>query len=73
LTFTVAAAATGTGPWQTRTVSVRWYSVVVDCADVAQSRWWAQVLGWRVIYETASEVVVVPPHAADATVPGARL
>jgi len=60
----------GTGPWQTRTVSVRWYSVVVDCSDAfAQSRWWAQVLGWRVIYETASEVVVVPPHAADATVP----
>ena len=49
---------------------MRWYSVVVDCADVsAQSRWWAQVLDWRVIYETASEVVVVPPYAADATVP----
>lgn len=49
-------------------MSVRWYSVVVDCDDVqAQSRWWAQVLDWRIIYDTASEVVVVPPYVADET------
>ena len=47
-------------------MSVRWYSVVVDCTDIfAQSRWWAQVLDWRIIYEDASEVVVVPPYVAD--------
>ena len=47
-------------------MSVRWYSVVVDCTDVvAQSRWWAQVLDWRIIYEDASEVVVVPPSVAE--------
>jgi hypothetical protein len=51
-------------------MSVRWYSVVVDCDDVsAQSRWWAHVLDWRIIYETASEVVVVPPYVADETLP----
>jgi hypothetical protein len=51
-------------------MSVRWYSVVVDCDDVsAQSRWWAQVLDWRIIYETAREVVVVPPYVADETRP----
>jgi len=47
-------------------MSIRWYSVVVDCRDVAaQSRWWAEALGWRIIYEAGAEVVVVPPHAID--------
>ena len=47
-------------------MSLRWYSVVVDCRDVAaQSRWWAEALDWRIIYEAADEVVVVPPHALD--------
>ena len=47
-------------------MSIRWYSVVVDCADVAaQSRWWAQALDWRISYEAPDEVVVVPPHALD--------
>jgi Glyoxalase-like domain len=45
-------------------VSVRWYSVVVDCADVAaQGRWWAEALGWQIVYEAADELVIVPPHA----------
>jgi len=44
-------------------MSIRWYSVVVDCRDVAaQSRWWATALDWRVIHEAPNEVVVVPPH-----------
>ncbi|MGI8696113.1 MAG: VOC family protein [Mycobacteriales bacterium] len=47
-------------------MSVRWYSVVVDCKDVAaQARWWAEVLGWQVVYEAADEVVIVPPHAIE--------
>jgi hypothetical protein len=47
-------------------MSIRWYSVVVDCRDVsAQSRWWAEALDWRIAYEAADEVVVVPPHALD--------
>jgi hypothetical protein len=49
-------------------MSIHWYSVVVDCRDVvAQSRWWAEVLDWRVGYEAANEVVLVPPHALDRT------
>ena len=47
-------------------MTIRWYSVVVDCRDVAaQSRWWAEALDWRIIYEAADEVVVVPPYALD--------
>jgi hypothetical protein len=46
-------------------VSIRWYSVVVDCHDVgALSHWWAGVLDWRVAYEAEDEVVLVPPHAS---------
>jgi catechol 2,3-dioxygenase-like lactoylglutathione lyase family enzyme len=49
-------------------MSIRWYSVVVDCADVAaQSRWWAEILGWRIGYQADDEVVVVPPHVLDQT------
>lgn len=45
---------------------VRWYSLVVDCADMrAQSAWWAQVLGWVVAYEDDEESMIVPPHALD--------
>jgi catechol 2,3-dioxygenase-like lactoylglutathione lyase family enzyme len=47
-------------------MSVRWYSVVVDCHDVkAQAYWWASVLGWNVAYEADDEVVVAPPHLVD--------
>jgi hypothetical protein len=42
-------------------MSLRWYSTVVDCHDVAAlSRWWADVLGWQLIYETEDETVIVP-------------
>ena len=50
-------------------MSVRWYSVVVDCLDhVAQAAWWAEVLGWQHAYDSAEEIVLVPPHALE---PGA--
>jgi hypothetical protein len=49
-------------------MSIRWYSVVVDCRDFASlSRWWAEVLDWRIVYESDDEVVVAPPHAIDRT------
>jgi catechol 2,3-dioxygenase-like lactoylglutathione lyase family enzyme len=49
-------------------MTVRWYSVVIDCRDVvAQSRWWAEVLDWRVVYEAPNEIVLVPPYALDET------
>jgi predicted enzyme related to lactoylglutathione lyase len=46
-------------------VALRWYSIVVDSRDHhALARWWAQVLGWQVVYEDDDEVGVAP--AADA-------
>ncbi|MGN6609257.1 MAG: VOC family protein [Jatrophihabitans sp.] len=50
-------------------MSIRWYTVVIDCRDVAaQAAWWGQVLGWPTVYEAPDEVVLVPPHAVE---PGA--
>ncbi len=47
-------------------MSIRWYSVVIDCHDVAaQARWWAEALDWRIVYEASDEVVIVPPRAMD--------
>jgi hypothetical protein len=49
-------------------MSIRWYSVVMDCKDiVAQSRWWAEALDWRKVHESEDEVILVPPHALDST------
>jgi len=49
-------------------MSIRWYSVVVDCQDIAaQSRWWAEALDWRKVYESEDEVILVPAHALDST------
>ena len=45
-------------------MTVRWYTVVVDCRDpAALARWWASTLGWQVVFEAPDEVVIVPPHA----------
>ncbi len=47
-------------------MSVRWYTVVVDCHDIkAQSRWWAEALDWRIAFEADDEVVVAPPRLLD--------
>ncbi len=45
-------------------MSLRWYTLVIDCHDIAaQARWWADVLTWEVFYESDSEVVVIPSWA----------
>jgi hypothetical protein len=45
-------------------MSLRWYTVVIDCRDhKAQARWWGEVLGWQIEYESDDEMVLVPPHA----------
>ena len=47
-------------------MSLRWYSVVVDCHDVAaQARWWARALDWQTIFEAEDEVVIVPRHVTE--------
>ncbi|GAA3687078.1 hypothetical protein FB459_1720 [Yimella lutea] len=43
-------------------MALRWYTIVVDSHDPARlSRWWAETLGWVIVYEADDEVVVVPP------------
>lgn len=43
---------------------LRWYTTVVDCRDVAaQADWWATALGWKRVYESDDEVILVPQHA----------
>ncbi|MFV0462657.1 MAG: VOC family protein [Nostocoides sp.] len=52
-------------------MTLRWYTVVVDCRDVhAQAHWWAQTLGWPVVFEADDEAVIVPPAIAEN--PGAQ-
>lgn len=42
-------------------MSLRWYTVVVDCHDVrAQGHWWATALDWQIVYEADDEVVIIP-------------
>lgn len=37
----------------------RWYGVVIDASDPARlARWWAEVLGFRLVYEAAGEVAI---------------
>ena len=49
-------------------MALRWYSIVVDCNDVAaQAAWWQETLGWKRAYEAADEVVLVPQHANEDT------
>ena len=43
-------------------MSLRWQSVCIDAHDgAAQARFWAEVLGWRITFEDADEVVLEPP------------
>ena len=46
-------------------MSLRWQCTVVDCIDPASlGRWWADLLGWRITYEVADEVVLEPPEGS---------
>ena len=47
-------------------VALRWYTIVVDCIDVAaQATWWQETLGWQKVYEAEDEVVIVPAHVTE--------
>jgi predicted enzyme related to lactoylglutathione lyase len=47
-------------------MALRWYTIVIDCRDIAaQARWWAEVLDWRIVYEDEHEVAVIPKHASE--------
>jgi hypothetical protein len=47
-------------------MALRWYSTVVESTDHRKlAHWWAEALGWDVVYDLDSEVVVVPPWALE--------
>ncbi len=46
-------------------MSLRIQCLVIDCHDPARlARFWQQVLGWRVTYETDDEWVLEPPSGS---------
>ena len=50
-------------------MTLRWYTVVVDCHDpAAQAAWWRETLDWQQVYEADGEVVIVPPHLLDPAI-----
>lgn len=50
-------------------MTLRWYTVVVDCRDIAaQARWWAQTLDWMIVHEDEHEAVIIPRYASPETV-----
>ena len=49
----------------------KWWSVVVDCQDVAaQARWWAEALGYSVVFEGDGEVAIAGGTADEPQWPG---
>ena len=49
----------------------RWWSVVVDCADPrALGQWWAQALGYAVVFESDDEVAVMGGTQEEPKWPG---
>ncbi|GAB3108171.1 hypothetical protein GCM10027055_04710 [Janibacter alkaliphilus] len=50
-------------------MSLRWYTVVVDATDIASlGRWWAETLGWSIVYEDEHEVAVAADPDAEERV-----
>lgn len=47
-------------------MALRWYSTVVDTPDpAALAAWWAEAIGWQVIYSAADEVILIPGYVKD--------
>ncbi|MEJ7801203.1 MAG: VOC family protein [Ilumatobacter sp.] len=54
-------------------MALRWYSIVVDCVNVAaQAEWWRETLGWQTVYEADTEVVIVPAHVNEDSIRSMR-
>jgi len=52
-------------------MTLRWYSVVVDCHDVrSQADWWARALDWKPIHQSDDECVIVPSWVDEAVLRG---
>jgi catechol 2,3-dioxygenase-like lactoylglutathione lyase family enzyme len=49
-------------------VASTWYSIVIDCSDIKrESAFWAEALGYPVVFEAEDEIVVAKD---DETEPG---
>ena len=47
-------------------MALRWYTIVVDCLDVAaQAEWWRETLGWQKVFEADDEVVIIPSYVDE--------
>ena len=47
-------------------MALRWYSTVVDSHDPATlGRWWAETLGWQIVYEDENELAIIPSHVDE--------
>lgn len=46
-------------------MALHWYSIVIDCTNHrAQAQWWAEALGYTVVFESDDEAVVMPQWVA---------
>ena len=53
-------------------MGLRWQSLCVDSTEPGPiAHWWAELLGWRITFEDADEVVLEPPAGCleDGVVP----
>ncbi len=52
-------------------MALRWYTLVIDCHDIAaQARWWAEVLSYNIVYEDEHEVEIRRPDiSVDVVAP----
>ena len=47
-------------------MTLRWYTVVIDCHDVAaQARWWAEALDYVIVHEADDEVTIIPTEMSE--------
>ena len=47
-------------------MALRWYTIVIDCHDVAgQAEWWRETLGWQTVHDADDEVVIIPSHMSE--------
>jgi Glyoxalase-like domain len=54
-------------------MALRWYHLVVDSRDPRSlGRWWADVLGWGVVYEDDDETDIAPAWASEESLPWER-
>ena len=46
-------------------MSLRWQCMNIDSIDpIPLARWWADLLGWRITFEEADQVVLEPPEGS---------